>query len=387
MIREVMNVEAGSLLFLEGRELEVAVAFNSSIASFRKFRLKLGQGIAGCVAARGEAVIANDIEKTMHFFPVIDDESGFRTRSALCVPMISQGQVIGVIEVLNKLNGDFDGNDRDLLQAIAASVCIALENARLYKETVAAAEHERNVRQVFQKFVPKEVVDTIIHGLESGQAVIEEVKRVTLLNIDIRGFSRMAKQMGPQRTVALLNQFFAAMGEVVFRHHGIVDKYLGDGFLAVFGAPVSSTGDADNAVQAALDMRRCLAEVNRSVSPDLGTAIHMGISIHTGEVVVGNIGFEKKMDYTVIGDAVNTVFRMQGLVKIFPNGALISGATLRSVRSRLMVHAVAVPEEFQRDLGEVAVYELLGSETPAAGLVLAGAAASVAGASLMKLPT
>ena len=387
MIREVMNVEAGSLLFLESRELEVAVAFNSSIASFRKFRLKLGQGIAGCVAARGEAVIANDIEKTMHFFPVIDDESGFRTRSALCVPMISQGQVIGVIEVLNKLNGDFDGNDRDLLQAIAASVCIALENARLYKETVAAAEHERNVRQVFQKFVPKEVVDTIIHGLESGQAVIEEVKRVTLLNIDIRGFSRMAKQMGPQRTVALLNQFFAAMGEVVFRHHGIVDKYLGDGFLAVFGAPVSSTGDADNAVQAALDMRRCLAEVNRSVSPDLGTAIHMGISIHTGEVVVGNIGFEKKMDYTVIGDAVNTVFRMQGLVKIFPNGALISGATLRSVRSRLMVHAVAVPEEFQRDLGEVAVYELLGSETPAAGPVLAGAAPSVAGASLMKLPT
>jgi class 3 adenylate cyclase len=93
------------------------------------------------------------------------------------------------------------------------------------------------------------------------------------------------------------------------------------------------------------------------------------------------------MDYTVIGDAVNTVFRMQGLVKIFPNGALISGATLRSVRSRLMVHAVAVPEEFQRDLGEVAVYELLGSETPAAGPVLAGAAPSVAGASLMKLPT
>jgi class 3 adenylate cyclase/GAF domain-containing protein len=363
MIREAMNVEAGSLLFLEGQELEVAVAFNGSISALKKFRLKLGQGIAGCVAARGEAVIANDIEKTMNFFPVIDEESGFRTRSALCVPMISQGRVIGVIEVLNKLNGNFDANDRDLLQAIAASVCIALENARLYKETVAAGEHERDVRRMFQKFVPKEVVDTIIHGLESGRAVIEELKSVTLLNIDIRGFSRMAKRMGPQRTVALLNQFFAAMGEVVFRHHGVVDKYLGDGFLAVFGAPVSSIGDADHAVQAALEMKRCLAEVNLQLSADLGTAIHMGISVHTGEVVVGNIGFEKKMDYTVIGDAVNTVFRMQGLVKAFPNGVLISGTTQRSVRSRLMVHAVAVPEELRRELGELAVYELLGSET------------------------
>jgi class 3 adenylate cyclase len=335
------------------------------------------------VAARGEALIANDIEKTTHFFPVIDDPSDFHTRSALCVPMISQGRVIGVIEVLNKLDGDFDANDRDLLQAIAASVCIALENARLYKETVTAAEHERNVRQVFQKFVPKPVVDTIIHGIESGQAVIEEVKRVTLLNIDIRGFSRMAKQMGPQRTVALLNRFFEAMGEVVFRHHGIVDKYLGDGFLAVFGAPVSSTGDADHAVNAAMDMRRCLAEVNRSVSTDGATAIHMGISLHTGEVVVGNIGFEKKMDYTVIGDPVNTVFRMQGLVKPFPNGILISEATLRSARTRLRVHAVDVPEPFQRDLGEVAVYELLGSEAAAAGPVLNGAAAPVTGPSRM----
>jgi len=386
MIREVMNVEAGSLLFLDGRELEVAVAFNSSLASLKKFRLKLGQGIAGSVAARGEAVIANDIEKTMQFFPMVDEESGFHTRSALCVPMISQGHVIGVIEVLNKLNGDFDANDRDLLQAIAASVCIALENARLYKETVAAAEHERNVRRVFQKFVPKEVVDTIIHGLESGKAVIEEVKSVTLLNIDIRGFSRMAKQMGPQRTVALLNRFFEAMGEVVFRQHGVVDKYLGDGFLAVFGAPVSSAGDADHAVQAALEMQRGLAELNWELRTELGTDIQMGISVHTGEVVVGNIGFEKKMDYTVIGDAVNAVFRMQGLVKGFPNGVLISGSTLRAVRSRLMVRAVCVPEEFRRDLGELAVYELRGSETAPPGPVDRDVAEPAAGSFSLEPP-
>ena len=379
MIREVMNVEAGSLLFLEGQDLEVAVAFNGTMPLLRKFRLRLGQGIAGSVAGRGEAVIVNDIESSLQFFPVIDEESGFRTRCALCVPMISQGRVIGVIEVLNKVNGRFDANDRDLLQAIAASVCIALENARLYKETVAAAEHERDVRRMFQKFVPKEVVDKIIHGLESDKPVIEEVKSVTLLNIDIRGFSRAAKQMGPQRTVALLNQFFEAMGEVVFRHRGIVDKYLGDGFLAIFGAPVSSTTDADNAVRAALEMKSSLAEVNHRLEPHLGLAIHMGISVHSGEVVVGNIGFEKKMDYTVIGDAVNTVFRMQGLVKAFPNGILISETTLRAVRSRLMVHAVSVPTDLHRQLGEMNVYELLGSEPDAAGSAFTGAVEAAGG--------
>jgi transcriptional regulator with GAF, ATPase, and Fis domain len=87
MIREVMNVEAGSLLFLEDNELEIAVAFNIKIKSMKKFRLKLGQGIAGYVAARGEAIIVNDTEKSSHFFPVIDEVSGFTTHSALCVPL------------------------------------------------------------------------------------------------------------------------------------------------------------------------------------------------------------------------------------------------------------------------------------------------------------
>jgi adenylate cyclase len=364
MIREVVNVEAGSLFFLEGEELKVAVAFNGSLPALQSFRLKLGQGIAGHVAARGEAIIVNDTEKSIQFFPAIDGVSGFRTRSALCVPMISQGRVIGVIEVLNKVSGHFDTSDRDLLQAIAASVSIALENARLYKKTVTSAEHERDVRRLFQTFVPKEVVDKIIHGLEDGKPVIEEVKTITLLNIDIRGFSRIAQQIGPPKTVALLNRFFETMGDLVFKHHGIVDKYIGDGFLAVFGAPVSSVADPDNALQAALDMKRSLAGMNLLLSRDLGQTIEMGISVHTGEVVAGNIGFEKKMDYTVIGDAVNTVFRLQGLAKAFPNGILISDATLRSVRSHPVVHAVSLPVDFPAGLGGLKVYELLELDKP-----------------------
>jgi class 3 adenylate cyclase/putative methionine-R-sulfoxide reductase with GAF domain len=359
MIREVMNVEAGSLLFLEDNELEIAVAFNIKIKSMKKFRLKLGQGIAGYVAARGEAIIVNDTEKSSHFFPVIDGASGFKTSSALCVPMISQGRVIGVIEVLNKINGEFSIDDKDLLQAIATSVCIALENARLYKETLSMAEHERDVRHMFQKFVPKEVLDKIIHGSANGKPIIEEIRTITLLNIDIRGFSNLAMQIGSQKTVALLNGFFSVMGGIVFKHQGIVDKYLGDGFLALFGAPVASTKDADNAIAAAFEMKHSLPVVNKYLKRKLGAYVDMGISVHTGEVVVGNIGFDKKMDYTVIGDSVNTVFKLQNLTKSFPNGILISEQTLRAVRSRLEVAEIEVTGKISKEVGHMKIYELL----------------------------
>lgn len=372
MIREVINVEAGSLLFLEDEELEIAVAFNMKIKSMKKFRLKLGQGIAGYVAARGKAIIVNDTEQSPHFFPIIDEVSGFKTRSALCVPMISQGKVIGVIEVMNKIDGEFDFDDEDLLQSIAASVCIALENARLYKETVSMAEHERDIRHMFQKFVPKEVLDKILHGSENGKPVTEELKTLSLLNVDIRGFSRLAKQIGSQKTVSLLNSFFSVMGGIVFKHQGIVDKYLGDGFLALFGAPVSSTTDADHAVAAALEMKTSLASVNKYLIKKFGATVNMGISVHTGEVVVGNIGFEKKMDYTVIGDPVNTVFRLQNLTKSYPNGILISENTLRAAQSSLEVDEIKISNDIVKDFGEMKVYELVGLETEKTVSIMAG---------------
>jgi class 3 adenylate cyclase/GAF domain-containing protein len=363
MIREVMNVEAGSLLFLEEDELEIAVAFNIKIKSMKKFRLKIGQGIAGYVAARGKSIMVNDIEKSPHFFPMVDQSSGFTTQSALCVPMVSQGKVIGVIEVLNKINGEFDTDDKDLLQSIATSVCIALENARLYKETVSMAEQERDIRHMFQKFVPKEVLDKILYDSENDKPVVEELKTLTLLNIDIRGFSDISRQIGSQKTVTLLNSFFSAMGGIVFKHYGIVDKYLGDGFLALFGAPVSSTKDADNAITAGFEMKKSLSAVNRYLEKKFGATVQMGISIHTGEVVVGNIGFEKKMDYTVIGDPVNTVFRLQNLTKSFPNGILISENTLRATRSCPDVGEIKISADLDKELGGMKVFELLERKT------------------------
>jgi len=144
------------------------------------------------------------------------------------------------------------------------------------------------------------------------------------------------------------------MGSIVFKYNGIVDKYLGDGFLAIFGAPVSSIKDADNALTAALEMKDSIKDVNENFEKELGTSVNIGISVHTGEVVVGNIGFEKKMDYTVIGDAVNTVFRMQEFTKSYPNGIIIGENTRRAVGTGLKVRKI------NKALGELKLYELLG---------------------------
>lgn len=358
MIQEIMDVEAGALLLADDKELYFASGFNNNpnvdISSLQSVTLKFGQGVAGSVAARGESIIVNDIERSSKFFSDVDEDTGFKTKSVLCVPVISQGKVVGVIEVLNKVDGLFGPSDEDLLQSIASSVSIANENVRLYGETVAMAEHERDIRHMFQKFVPKEVVDQIVHDTETGESQVEEMKTLSLINIDLRGFSKLAVNIGPQKTIALLNHFFSVMGGIIFEHHGIVDKYLGDGFLALFGAPVSSTMDADNAISAALDMQAALPEINKKLEEEIGTQVNIGISVHTGEVVVGNIGFEMKMDYTVIGDPVNTVFRLQDMTKPYVDGILISESTSKAARSLLDFR------EIDEKYGDMKVYELLG---------------------------
>jgi class 3 adenylate cyclase len=144
------------------------------------------------------------------------------------------------------------------------------------------------------------------------------------------------------------------MGRIVFKHNGIVDKYLGDGFLAIFGAPVSSITDADNAISAAMDMKVAITSINQAIRESTGVTLTIGISIHSGEVVVGNIGFDMKMDYTVIGDSVNDVFRLQDRTKPYPNGILISERTCRA--SRLDLDLI----EVEGALGGVRIFELVG---------------------------
>ena len=137
-----------------------------------------------------------------------------------------------------------------------------------------------------------------------------ENQEATILFSDIRGFTRMAEKMEPQKVVELLNEYFTEMTDLIFENGGTLDKYLGDGIMAVFGAPIARPDDALRSAKTATEMQRAMVRLNEDWQARGQPAMQAGIGINTGPVTAGNIGSTKRMDYTVIGDAVNLASRL-----------------------------------------------------------------------------
>jgi len=191
---------------------------------------------------------------------------------------------------------------------------------------------------------------------------------LTVLFSDIRGFTTLSEQLTPEQVVGLLNEYLTLMTEIIFRHGGTVDKFEGDAILAFFGAPQAHDDDPDRAVQAALEMRDRLGELEDRWRELAGTSLSIGIALHTGQAVVGNIGSLRKMDYTVIGDAVNLASRLQDLTKEYGVSVLISGATQARVKHMCRVRALG-PVEVRGRRQPVDLYEVVDLEaaTPVVG--------------------
>ena len=136
-------------------------------------------------------------------------------------------------------------------------------------------------------------------------------RTITVLFADLRGFTTLSEANPPEMVVGLLNRFFTLMSEVIFRHGGTLDKYIGDGVLALFGAPYATERDAVKAVRAAIDMQRAVQQFNRELAAAGQADIGVGIGINTGSAIVGFIGSDTRLDYTAIGDTVNTAARLE----------------------------------------------------------------------------
>ncbi|MDR2468450.1 MAG: HAMP domain-containing protein [Spirochaetaceae bacterium] len=204
-------------------------------------------------------------------------------------------------------------------------------------QSVLAQKTEQRIRQIFQKYVPKDLIDKFFASPES--MLTGENRELAILFSDIRSFTTISEGMAPDELVNSLNRYFSNQVDIIMNRGGIVDKYIGDAIMAFWGAPVKHEHDAQNAILSALDMLDAVRDFN-SAQQKLGKPeFHIGIGINYGLVTVGNIGSERKMDYTVIGDSVNLASRLEGLTKMYHAEILVSEsfyAAVSGVHARLL---------------------------------------------------
>ncbi|HVB16149.1 MAG TPA: adenylate/guanylate cyclase domain-containing protein [Stellaceae bacterium] len=186
-------------------------------------------------------------------------------------------------------------------------------------------QRENELRRTMSRYLPNEVIDRLMDDQEGGLGGSSH--EATILFSDIRDFTALAERLGAGETVSMLNEYFSFMEDVVTNRGGMVDKYIGDAIMALFGSPFPTDNDAGNAVRAAIDMFQALQILNARRAAENKAAIRIGVGIGTGNVVTGNIGSPKRMDFTVIGDSVNLASRMEAATKLYGADILVCGTT------------------------------------------------------------
>jgi adenylate cyclase len=206
-----------------------------------------------------------------------------------------------------------------------------------FNQMVDGLRERDKLRVTMGKYMTEEVLQHVLAGeVELGGKLLE----ITILFCDLRGFTTFAEKRSAQELVGILNEYFTEMVDCVMGEGGVVDKYIGDNIMAVFGAPVSRPDDAMRAVRSALAMRAALAKLNARFAERGIEPLRFGIGLHTGEVVAGNIGSAKRMEYTVIGDAVNVASRLESKTKDLETDLLISDATRERLDPSIDVEAI-----------------------------------------------
>jgi adenylate cyclase len=215
---------------------------------------------------------------------------------------------------------------------------------------------EKRVRSTMARYMSKEVAEQLLEAGESE--LIGKDQTVSILFSDVRGFTTIAEAIGARETVAMLNSYFTEMVDVIFAHGGILDKYIGDAIMALFGAPFAGPTDADNAIATANQMLVELAALNMRRTTGGQKPIDIGLGVSTGDVIVGNIGSIKRMEYTVIGDSVNLASRLEGANKYYGSKILFSEFTKQRLTKPLLMREIDLIRVKGKDF-PVAVHESL----------------------------
>ncbi len=272
--------------------------------------------------------------------------------SVMCTPIIHDDEVIGAIHLdLQTGKGEFVKKDLQLLGGISSYIAMAVANAGLTKKIAK----EIKMQAQFERLLSPSIVKQLVSGkLSIGEA--GELRDVTIMFVDIRGFTRMSQKTSPKNVVKLLNDYFERVVQIIFKYGGTVDKFMGDGVMVLFGAPLPMQQQTDAAVSCALEIQAMLGTWNKERIKHKQSLIPVGIGINSGEVVVGAIGSSKTMQYTCIGNAVNIASRLTSVAKA--GQVLASHTTMKALQTKMKFKPLP-PLAIKGIEGKIQTYEVM----------------------------
>ena len=347
---QVMSVDRVSILMVEERSGELVPRVSKNRLGDSGGSRHVPQSIARRAVSERLAILTDNAAADERFKgKSIMMQS---VRSAMCTPLISSGgKVLGIIYVDNlTATHSFGDEDLEFLIAFSGIAAVSIENShltdRIRREAVVVAN--------FQRYFAPNLAAQIAN--QQGAVQLGGSKRpVFIFFSDIRGFTPMSEKMNPDEIATLLTEYFTEMVEIIFEHGGTLDKFIGDAIMAIWGAPIPHEDDADRAMRAAIDMQRVLGELNTKWTAQGRQPVNIGIGINFGEVFAGNIGSERRLEYTVIGDAVNTASRLCS--KAAPGEILISEPFYKALKQPPKVEALE-PLQLKGKAQAVPVYRV-----------------------------
>src|SRR6058998_3658296 len=347
---QIMNVDRVSILLLDGKSDELIPRISKSRTGDASAAKHVPQSIARKAVEERVAILSDNAAADERFKgKSILIQS---VRSAMCTPLMGSDQKVLGILYLDNLTATHSFADEDLefLIAFGSLAAVGIENSRRSERL----RREALVLSNFQRYFSPNIAQVIAQQQDAGRLPSEK-RPVVIFFSDIRVFTPMSEMMSPEGIATLLTDYFTEMVEIVFEHGGTLDKFMGDAIMALWGAPIVHEDDADRAMGCALDHLRALEKLNRKWHDEGRPELGIGIGINFGEVFAGNIGSDRRLEYTVIGDAVNTASRLCSSAG--PNEILISEPFYKELKKPPKVEALE-PVQVKGKAKKIPVYRV-----------------------------
>ena len=356
IINRYTNLQDISLLLLDEtlQILELVARSGSRGQLENQTFVRIDDGPHGQALSGQAPVLVDDIQDSALNHGHIEAQRG----SLLCIPVIHNNKAIGILSFLHTRTHGFDQNQVRFFSLVADQIATAVILFRIYHQML---KEEKN-RLLLSRFFSNTVTEKIF-GSGENLKLGGERKNVTIIFADLRGFTAMSEHLDQENVVDILNAYFSLMTPIIFEHDGTLDKLMGDGIMAFFGAPISHHDDPIRAVRTATKMVKALEAFNAQKHSKQWPALEVSIGINAGEVVAGYIGSEEHLNYTVIGDAVNVAQRLQSIAGA--NEILLSKAVCDQIADRLSAEnafKALVPLPAQKIKGKEKVVEVFRME-------------------------